>query len=1062
MLGALLTMPRSHSPCWIAVVCAIFLHPATLCVVIRRSSASPPSLYSQLDAMSFLNSGIINSSSHYVYVSRSVMYGETENVSTSQTWWGQSDEFPILYENDGVDGNDRQCELLERWHGGELSGRKLKSKVMRSDEVTAEKDCIRWCCDTAACKAWSLRRSSPASFNCHLQPNIGRRTAAQSDDRVVSGSISARRDGLGVHPPSGLRSAVPLGGVAAGGVELRGDGSFHEWTMVNQSPGGAAKYGVFDQAIMGLRTRLLTSNTTHACTVRTSPPAGLPGVAAIRYRGSYPTARLDLLDPTLPITSSVFGYSALRVGDLNRSATPALVLSVNLLNPTSEPVEVSFLFNLPFGIEVDQCRLGAASYRNFSSTDALLCVAACANETGCQSWNFLYSQCILNFDVPLNRWCAGSMAGVKGEWRWSLNHQSGATSSSAQFAAPLQHVRPNNVSDPSTGDLSMWPAVSSGDGSELPFTFSVGLADSLTEMWANFADNGRLDFRTPSGAAIATHGAVCISVVLEPGQRATASVVLSWYFPSRDHVGVLIGNFYQHLFTSSVDAAQSILDEDGSGLAVVATDILTLHSIYHGSSLPTYLTDSLINSFSHVRSAFWIADGRWRQWEAYDCVDVDSVHNDYQRHIPYLLYFPETEKNKLRQHAANQQADGMINEVLIRGCSGYTFNWTQYGGRVMSDVSTLFIVEVFEIWAWTNDTAFVEELYPAVRKAAKWQIGISLLGLPPHLLNTYDLIELDAYQYATFNAVLHLLAMQATMKLAAHMTDWTLYDLANTSFHNGSALIESLLWNRTAHYYSSWYDPLTPGNGVVFADALYGQVVAYTLGLGAMLPVDHMEAHLLAEEANNDTPYGLIAQTGREDLGNSQDNSIWMGASQDWSALALRLDAFNNSHAFSQGQKAMDNWRTRLNDQWNVWGLVGGMGLGMDGLHWATSHYGFHMVLWHSPFAVSGQQYFAPDGMLSFVPRVQAPFVLPVLIPNAMGTLRADVVGADDRVEGTLVQYTLTMKVGALTLTSLIVNGCSADAESLTAAQGQTITWKSASDCTTRRTRGRKEDAVRE
>ena len=944
---------------------AVLVHLALLCLCAGllppfclSSSAALASLHSQLDAVSFLNSGLINASSRYAYVNRAVMYGETENVSTSRTWWGQSDQFPLLYEADE----------------GEADG------------------------------------------------------------------------GFTLHPPSGLRSAVPLGGVATGGVELRGDGSFHEWTLVNQSPGGAAKYGVVDQAVMALRTRGLSSNASHACAVRTSPPAGLPGVTAIRYRGSYPTARLDVLDPALPVTASVFGYSALRVGDLNRSATPALVLSANLYNPSSEAVEVSFLLSLPFGLEADQCRLGEASYRNFSCGDARLCGAACANDSRCQSWNLLYQQCVLNLDVPLNRWCAGSEAGVKGEWRWSTSGQSGATATSALLAAPLQHIRPNDASDPSTGDLSLWPTLSaSGDGSKLPFTFSLRVADSLTELWSDFADDGRLSSLSSSGAAVATHGAVCITAVLAPGQRATASVVWSWHFPSRDHVGVLIGNFYQHLFRSSVDAASSLLGPDGSGLAVVAADILAIHSVYSDTSLPAYLTDSLLNSFSHVRSAFWIADGRWRQWEAYDCVDVDSVHNDYQRHLPYLLYFPDTEKNKLRQHAANQEADGLINEVLIRGCSGYTFNWTQYGGRVMADVNTLFIAEVYELWAWTNDTAFLQELYPAVRKAAQWQIHVSPDGLPPHLLNTYDLLELDAFQYATFNAALHLLAMQATMRLAAHMDDRALYDLAHLSFTNGSALMEALLWNATAHYYSSWYDPLHPGHGVVFSDALYGQVVAYTLGLGALLPVEHIAAHLLAEEAHNDSPYGLIAQTGREPLSDSQDNSIWMGGSQDWTALALRLEAFNASRAFSQGQKGMDNWRLRLNDQWNVWGLAGGMGLGMDGLHWATSHYGFHMVLWHTPFAVSGQTYFAPNGTLSFAPRLQPPYTLPVLIPNVLGTLQA---GAPDA-GSDMVQYVLSITAGTgeVTLRSLQVNGCSAGNVPLTAARGKSFSWKAPTDC---------------
>ncbi len=39
--------------------------------------------------------------------------------------------------------------------------------------------------------------------------------------------------------PSGIRSAVPLGGLSAGSVELRGDGSLHEWIIHNAGCVGA-------------------------------------------------------------------------------------------------------------------------------------------------------------------------------------------------------------------------------------------------------------------------------------------------------------------------------------------------------------------------------------------------------------------------------------------------------------------------------------------------------------------------------------------------------------------------------------------------------------------------------------------------------------------------------------------------------------------------------------------------------------------------------------------------------------------------------------------------------
>ena len=34
--------------------------------------------------------------------------------------------------------------------------------------------------------------------------------------------------------------------------------------------------------------------------------------------------------------------------------------------------------------------------------------------------------------------------------------------------------------------------------------------------------------------------------------------------------------------------------------------------------------------------------GFWRQWEAFDCPDLDSIHNDGERHIPYIMFWPST------------------------------------------------------------------------------------------------------------------------------------------------------------------------------------------------------------------------------------------------------------------------------------------------------------------------------------------------------------------------------------------------------------------------------------
>lgn len=65
------------------------------------------------------------------------------------------------------------------------------------------------------------------------------------------------------------------------------------------------------------------------------------------------------------------------------------------------------------------------------------------------------------------------------------------------------------------------------------------------------------------------------------------------------------------------------------------------------------------------------------------------------------------------------------------------------------------------------------------------------------------------------------------------------------------------MWDDKDGYYHAWFDEEWGTPSWLMADSLYGQVWAYTLGLGDILEKDKMKSHLLKERENNDTPYGL-------------------------------------------------------------------------------------------------------------------------------------------------------------------------------------------------------------
>ena len=69
-------------------------------------------------------------------------------------------------------------------------------------------------------------------------------------------------------------------------------------------------------------------------------------------------------------------------------------------------------------------------------------------------------------------------------------------------------------------------------------------------------------------------------------------------------------------------------------------------------------------------------------------------------------------------------------------------------GRQMSDVSSMFIVYIMELYKWANDTETLTTLWPNVKLAAQWHITrAQKYGVPLHLVNTYDVLGINIYLF---------------------------------------------------------------------------------------------------------------------------------------------------------------------------------------------------------------------------------------------------------------------------------------------------------------------------
>jgi len=183
-------------------------------------------------------------------------------------------------------------------------------------------------------------------------------------------------------------------------------------------------------------------------------------------------------------------------------------------------------------------------------------------------------------------------------------------------------------------------------------------------------------------------------------------------------------------------------------------------------------------------------------------------------------------------------------------------------------------------------------------------------GLPFRKVSTYDIVALDKFDHDAYNSFVYLLALRAAQELGTITNDTKFVSTVRQSFNHAQKRVDIELWDNTKQYYHAWWDMEYGSPEWIMSDSLYGQVWAYSLGLGDLVPRSKLKEHLLREIERNDSPFGLKVLNmgeveitpedtsiilsrhipGCKSLENiTKHNSVWMGADADWSSLMLHL-----------------------------------------------------------------------------------------------------------------------------------------------------------------------------
>ena len=152
----------------------------------------------------------------------------------------------------------------------------------------------------------------------------------------------------------------------------------------------------------------------------------------------------------------------------------------------------------------------------------------------------------------------------------------------------------------------------------------------------------------------------------------------------------------------------------------------------------------------------------------------------------------------------------------------------------MGDVTSVFIIETYHIYLWTNNNEFLNSMWPHVIRAVNWMIdkGTNGTGLPYRQQCTYDLLYINKYDHTTFNSFMYVLALRVAQELSTIMGDADLLKKVTTAIAIARDRISEEFWSEQDGYYHAWWDKKLGSPSWLMSDSLYAQVWAYTLGLG--------------------------------------------------------------------------------------------------------------------------------------------------------------------------------------------------------------------------------------
>ncbi len=518
---------------------------------------------------------------------------------------------------------------------------------------------------------------------------------------------------------------------------------------------------------------------------------------------------------------------------------------------------------------------------------------------------------------------------------------------------------------------------------------AVGISDIADpeHAWKQFSENGMSTLNSPQGSPPSPpgrtfNGALMATVHVPAGKTVEVPFLLAWHYPNKyANDNTLMGNHYATQWPD----ARAVLREAVANYPTLRSRTERFRKTFYDSTLPYWLLDCVTSQASiirHIGVVFRIGNGDIYGWEGSNgCCQPTCTHVwGYEQSLARL--FPDLEREMRRIDYTHQQTEdgGINNRTAVPSPPRPS------GEHPFVDGHASCILKAYREALNHQDDAWLKTYWPGIQRAVEYLIkrdAATSGGTPDGTLeddqwNTYD----EAlHGVTTFIGTYYLAALRAGEELARRRGDNAAADRYHGIFEQGQKKLVELCWN--GEYFQqnlADYDkrPGEIGPGCM-ADQLIGQWWAHQLGLGYVLPKEHVRTALkavfkynfLTDHTNwqhnwrkfaGGKDKGLLIATwpkgGRPASPMLYIDEVWTGIEYQVASHMIYEGMMDEAFAIIKGARDRYDGIPRAPMGRNPWNEIE-----------CGGHYARAMSSWSLLLALSGWEYDGISKVLRFAPR---------------------------------------------------------------------------------------------